>query len=582
MKKFLLGLLAGLLLAGLAGFILIFAAMRLGERRPAIPSDATLVLRMEGDLPERPPMEIPLPWFESQTPMTLFEVRDLLRKAAVDARVKAVVFQPRGVAAGWGKLEEIRTALLDFKKSGKPLVAHLSWPRQREYYLASAADRISLSREDLLDLKGLRAELMFFRKTLDKAGVEFEVEHAGRYKDAADSFTRTSATPETLEVVNAILDGVFGRMLEAIATSRKMTVDNVRALIDEGPFVARVAKEKGLVDDLLFEDQVYDEVKKRLGQSEIHKLSHRDYNRVSAAALGVEGGTRIAVIVGEGVISRGGGGDDFEDEGIRSASFIRLLRDAGADAGIRGVVLRVNSPGGDGVASDEILREVILLSKKKPLVVSMSDLAASGGYFISMSGDPVVAYPNTLTGSIGVIYGKVNIAGLYDKLGITKEILTRGRHAAIDSESVPLDEAGRRKLREAIDAMYGSFIDRVAEGRKKKPADIRPLAEGRVWLGSQAKANGLVDEIGGLDRAIELLRQKAKIPAADKVRLVLYPRKKSVFEQFFGSAERLAARSNSDAAITQVARLLGIDPSELRLWLPGGFLRVMPYRISIQ
>ena len=582
MKKFLLGLLAGLLLAGLAGFILVFAMMRIGERRPTIPSDATLVLRLEGEVPERPPMEIPLPWFQSQTPLTLFEVRDVLRKAAADTRVKAVLFEPRGVSAGWGKLEEIRAALLAFKKSGKPLVAHLTWPRQREYYLASAADRIFMSREDLLDLKGLRAELMFFRKTLDKAGLELEIEHAGRYKDAADSFTRTSATPETREVVNAILDGVFGRFLEAIASSRKMTVEQVRALIDEGPFIARAAKDKGLVDDLLFEDQVYGELKKKLGQNEIHKLSHRDYNRVSGAALGIEGGTRIAVIVGEGAITRGGGGDDFEEEGIESGPFIRLLRDAGSDASIRGVVLRVNSPGGDAVASDEILREVILLSKKKPMVVSMSDLAASGGYFISMSGDPVIAYPNTLTGSIGVIYGKVNVAGLYDKLGINTEIFMRGRHAAIDSASVPLDEEGRRKLREAIHAIYAGFIDRVAEGRKMKPGDVLPLAEGRVWLGSQAKANGLVDEMGGVDRAVELLRLKAKIPAAEKVRLVMYPRKKNLLEQFFGSAEKLTARSSSGTAAAHVARLLGIDSSELRVWLPGGLLRMMPYRIQIQ
>src|SRR5688500_1636560 len=246
MKKFLLGLPAGLLLAGVAGFILVFAMMRIGERRPTIPSAATLILRVEGEVPERPPLEMPLPWFQSQTPLTLFEVRDILRKAAADTRVKAVLFEPRGVSAGWGKLEEIRAALLAFKKSGKPLVAHLTWPRQREYYLASAADRIFMSREDLLDLKGLRAGLMFFRKTLDKAGLELEIEHAGRYKDAADSFTRTPATPETRDVVNAILDGVFGRFLEAIASSRKMTVEQVRALIDEGPFIARAAKEKGL------------------------------------------------------------------------------------------------------------------------------------------------------------------------------------------------------------------------------------------------------------------------------------------------------------------------------------------------
>jgi protease-4 len=577
MKKFLLGLLAGLLLAGLAGFIVVFALMRAGERRPNIPSDGTLVLRLEGDVPERPPMEIPLPFFESQTPLTLFEVRDLLRKAAADSRIKAVVFEPRSVAAGWGKLHEIRHSLVEYKKSGKPLIANLSWPRSREYYLATAADRIYMSREDLLDLKGLRAELLFFRKTLDKVGVEFEIEHAGRYKDAADSFTRTAPTPETLEVMNAILDGIYGNMLDSIAASRKMTRDQVKALLDEGPFIARDAKAKGLVDDLLFDDQVYDELKGKLKQSEIKKVGARDYNRVSATGLGLDGNTRIAVVVGEGAITRGGGGDGLEDEGIRSASFIRLLRSVRDDNSIRAVIVRVNSPGGDGVASDEILREVRLLSKKKPTVISMSDLAASGGYFISMTGDPIVAYPNTLTGSIGVIYGKANLAGLYEKLGITYEVMMRGKNADIDSEIVRLDEDGRKKLREALESMYTAFIERVAEGRNKKPDAIRPLAEGRVWLGSQAKANGLIDENGGLDKAIELVRGKAKIAASEKIRLVMYPRKKTVFEQLFGGDA-----SRIESPLARVARTLNLPLSELRLWVPGGYMRLMPYTIRIQ
>jgi protease-4 len=212
----------------------------------------------------------------------------------------------------------------------------------------------------------------------------------------------------------------------------------------------------------------------------------------------------------------------------------------------------------------------------------MSDLAASGGYFISMTGDPIVAYPNTLTGSIGVIYGKVNIAGLYEKIGVTKEILTRGRYAAIDSESVPLDEAGRKKLREAISAMYDAFIDRVAEGRKRKPEDIRPLAEGRVWLGAQAKSNGLIDHLGGLDRAIELVKEKAKIPATDKIRLVIYPRKKTLFEQLFGAGDQSLLEARQRSAIREVSRLLGMDYEQLRVWMPGGFLQIAPYTLRIQ
>jgi protease-4 len=219
------------------------------------------------------------------------------------------------------------------------------------------------------------------------------------------------------------------------------------------------------------------------------------------------------------------------------------------------------------------------------MVISMSDLAASGGYFISMSGDPVIASPNTITGSIGVIFGKLNLTGMYSKLGMNKEILTRGRYADIDSAAVPLDEEGRRKLREGVESVYQSFLARVAEGRKKKVAEIAPLAEGRVWLGSHAKHHGLVDEMGGLDRAVEKIRERAKIAADQPVRLIAYPGKKTVFEQLFGHAPEVLAGVRSEgrreAALSEVARMLGIEPGNLRLWLPGGYLKIAPYTIRV-
>jgi protease-4 len=209
MKKFLLGLLCGFLLAGLAVVIVAFAMIRLGDTTPKVPANATLVLRLQGELPERNPGYSD-PVVSGRAPATVLEVRDVLHRAAADSRIKAVLFEPRGVGAGWAKAEEVRQALLHFKKSGKPLVAFLRTAHAREYYMATAADRIYMAREDLLDVKGLRAELTYFRGTLDKVGVQFEVEHAGRYKDAADAFTRTSPTPETLEATNALLDGIYG------------------------------------------------------------------------------------------------------------------------------------------------------------------------------------------------------------------------------------------------------------------------------------------------------------------------------------------------------------------------------------
>ena len=245
-----------------------------------------------------------------------------------------------------------------------------------------------------------------------------------------------------------------------------------------------------------------------------------------------------------------------------------------SDGTIRGVILRVDSPGGDGIASDEILREVRELRKKKPVVISMSDLAASGGYYIAMTGDPIVAYPGTYTGSIGVIFGKVNLAGLYKKLGIQTEILKRGRFADIDSGSHALTAEGRQKLRESLDVFYDGFLKRVSEGRHMDKAAVHELAQGRVWLGSQAKANHLVDELGGLDRAIELLKAKAGIDKDTRVKVLAYPVKRSFWQEFLGR------RSDGADPLAQDLRSrigAGVAP-----WLEGGVLRVMPYRLEIR
>ncbi|MBM3814103.1 MAG: signal peptide peptidase SppA [Acidimicrobiia bacterium] len=582
MKKFLIGLVAGFLLAGLACLITVFAMLRFSERQPSIPGQATLILGLEGQVPEIAPVEMPFPFLRSRTPLTVYETWDLLRKAAADSRIKALVFQPRGVGAGWAKLDQIRSSLLAFKKSGKPVYAFLRNPGMREYYLATAADRIFLTREDLMDVKGLRAEVTHYRRGLDKIGVQMEVEYAGKYKDASDAFVRTSMTPETREVLNAVLDQLYTHLVEVIASSRKRTPEQVRAALDQGPFLAHEAKRLGLVDELLFENQVLDEMKKRLGQGELKKVSHRDYAKIPAISLGLEGRTRIALVTGEGPITRGDGDSLGGDEGIRSAAFSRLLREAGEDSEIKGVIVRVNSPGGDAIASDEILHEMRRLSERKPTVISMSDLAASGGYFISVSGDPILAHANTFTGSIGVVYGKLNLSNLYEKLGFNTEILKRGKNADIDTASAPLSDTGRKKLREGVDFVYRSFVDRVAEGRRKKASEIEPLAQGRLWTGAQAHRHGLVDEIGGLDEALETLRKKAMIGSEEKLRIVRYPRKRSFLELLFSESEvslREAGLRWKMRAISEKLHLPTAGISQIPL---EGMLRIAPYTLRVE
>jgi protease-4 len=284
-------------------------------------------------------------------------------------------------------------------------------------------------------------------------------------------------------------------------------------------------------------------------------------------------GKRIALVTQEGDITRGGSGDEITDTGITASSSVKLLREVEDDSSIQGVILRIDSPGGDGIASDDILHEVKRLSQKKPTVISMSDLAASGGYFIAMTGDPVIAYPNTLTGSIGVFFGRVNLKGLYDKLGITKESLSRGKFANIDSENGPLTDEERAKLRHEIEVFYKGFVQRVADGRKRKYDDVEPLAQGRVWLGSQAKQNGLVDEIGGLDRALELVKQRAKIGASDKVTVVTYPPRRSVYDLLF--------KGSGDSEVeSKIRSLVGHMP--IRALTQGGIMRLMPFTIEVK
>jgi protease-4 len=573
MKRFALGFVIGLLFAGLVLLIIGAAAMRFGTDRPPVVADgSTLVLHLEGDLPEQPQVTLPIPFLEDQQPMTVVETWHLLRKAAADSRIKALVLEPRTLNVGWAKLEELRGSILAFKKTGKPVYAYLRGAGTKEYYVATAADKVFMAPEEELDVKGLRAELMFVKGTLDKLGVGLEFEHVGKYKDAPDMYTRTTPTPETLEVENQILDQYFGDIVAVIAEGRKKKPEDVKTLIDDGPFVGTSALVGGLVDELLFEDEMYAKLKEAAKLDSIKKIGERDYAKVEVA--GVDGKTKIAFIVGQGEITRGGTNDSMGNDGITASGLVKLMRQVKDDASIKGVILRIDSPGGDGIASDDILHEAKLLSAKKPMVISMSDLAASGGYFIAMTGDPVIAYPNTLTGSIGVFFGKVNLKGLFDKIGIATQTLKRGRFSDIDSNTAPLNDEQRAKLRREIETFYKGFVERVAAGRKRPYDKMEPLAQGRVWLGEQAKQNGLVDELGGLDRAIEMVRDKAKISSSEKIVLVTYPPKRTVWDVLFKSTDETSQMES------RLRPVIGKLP--LRALAHGGILRLMPFTIEVK
>lgn len=582
MKKFLVGLLVGIVLSVFTGIVVAVAFARLSEREPSVADNSVLRLTVSGPVDEMSGLALPIPG-QPPSGLTTLEIWSSLRKAAVDSRIKAVIFEPVMPGLGWATAQEIRGSIEKFRKdSGKPVYAIVRMPRMVDYYMASAADKVYASPEDMLLMQGMRLEMMYLKNTLDKIGVTVEVEHAGKYKDAGDQFTETSMRPETREVLTTVLDDLYNDFLTKTGASRKKSRDEMAAIIDQGPFTAGAAMNAGLLDGLKYEEQIKNEIKDELKLSEYKETSVKNYRDVSPSSLGLSGDTSVAILTTQGAIIRGKSDAFSRSSMMASDSLIADLRSLGKNDSIKGVILRVDSPGGDAIASDEILHEVRALSKKKPLIISMSDAAASGGYYISMTGDPIVAYPSTLTGSIGVIFTKPVLKGLYDKVGITKDSLSRGRNSAFLSDYVPLDENGRQKLNALVDDTYKAFLTRVSEGRKKSVEEITPLAQGRVWLGSQAKERGLVDELGGFDVALATLKKKANIPESDKLKIYVYPGKVSFFEMLTS----LESSSMGGAGMEKLLQGTPLEPLAasplLKALETPGVKALMPFSIDIQ
>jgi len=577
MKKFLLGIVAGIVIAGVALVVLFFAAVRWSAQAPSVPASGILAVHLTGDVPEGLADVPPIPALARQAPLAMVEWWKLLRAAGRDGRVKGLLLRPRQLSAGWGKMQELRTGIEAFKRSGKPVYAWLETPGLREYYLASAADRIYLAPEDYLDVKGLRLEAMYFKGTLDKLGIQFEVEHMGKYKDAGDMFTRKDMSPETKESLNALLDGIWDNVTSTIGPARRMKPEQFRALVDEAPLLAPAAVKAGLVDELSYLPAVQQALTKKAGLAAWVSISPQ---LLLSDTQPPRKSQRIAYLVAEGDILRSAPDNPWGREiGITPAPVTRLVKSIADDATIKGVIVRVESPGGDAIASDEILESLKDLARKKPVVVSMSDVAASGGYYIAMTGDPVVAYPTTITGSIGVIYGKANVKGLYDKLGFSTETLTRGKFADLDSATKPMSPEARKKLQESLQSIYSAFLKHVAEGRKSKVEAIEPLAQGRVWIGADAYKNHLVDELGGIDRAVEVLQHKGALAAGVEAKLIVYPGRKSFWEMLLGMSDNAASATQTpeEWLLVHAGAESGVLP-----YLEGGMLRVMPFRVQIR
>ena len=517
------------------GVLIVFATL---GSEPQVASNSTLILRVGGNLDEMEPGGVLAPFME--TAPTVRGVVEALKKAKTDKRISSVILRPTGAAALWGKVQEVRDAIADFRRSGKPIIAYLEYGGEQEFYLATACDKVFLMPTASLDLTGMANYELFLRGTLDKIGAYPDALHIGEYKTASNTFTEHTFTPAHREMAESLNNDMYEQLVRGIADGRRKSESDVKALIDHGPFLPEDAVRAGLIDDLAYEDELDDKVKLSAGKARFIEMN--DYRQVSASSLGLNRGPRIAVIYASGIIASGK--STYESPGgavVGSDTIVEYLRKARADESVKAIVLRVDSPGGSAIASDIIWREVLLTKNQKPLIASMSDVAASGGYYISMPAHAIVAEPSTLTGSIGVVLTKFVIDGTLKKLGMNLEGVSQGKYADMYSPKRPFTPEERARMAENMQATYDTFVEKAAQGRNTTPEKIDAIGQGRVWTGRQAKEIGLVDELGGLERAVALAKQRAKIAQDTEVELVIYPPKKSFYELVrdpFGSADR--------------------------------------------
>src|SRR5215831_4906896 len=541
---------------------LVMSALR--GNLPSIQDNSVLALRISGPMPDYVPDDPLRRVFGGQT-QSLGSLLAQFRKAKVDKRITAVLLDIDISEAGWAKSEEIRSAIQDFRTSGKPVYAYMEKGLNKDYYIASACDKIFVPPPGELFTIGLAADVMFFRGSLDKLGVYPDVYQIGKYKSAGDTFTQKQMTDAHREYINSMVDDLYGRYVEGIAASRKKSVDDVKTLIDNAPYSAAQAKENGLIDGALYRDDVEKELKKRLGYGEndqLHIARGGDYKQITQESLGLNKGEKIAVVYAAGDIvsgksSFGGNGE----ETIGSDSLVKVLNEAREDKGIKAIVLRIDSPGGSGLASDIIWRAIEAAKAKKPVVVSMSDVAASGGYYIACNANKIVAEPSTITGSIGVVGGKPVVKGFYDWIGVSNEYVMRGKNAGMFRETEKFNDAERAKFEEFLRNTYEDFITKVGKGRSKDKTYIDSIGQGRVWTGAQGKDKGLVDEYGGLDKAIEIAKELANISGDKSIQRVIMPQPPSFLEQL------ITANDDDDAAelrAKQQASLLSALPEDLR------------------
>jgi len=516
-------------------------ARRAGAPR-LLAHDRVLMLRLGGELPDYRPAA-PLPWLEPAPGGHLAGVWRALVAARRDPAVRAVAVRLDDLGTGLAKAQELRRQLALTAEAGKTVACHLDTAGEGsngtlEYYVASACSSISLAPVGEVNLLGLYADPLFLRGTLDKLKLDAEFIAAGRYKSLGETFTETAHSPAAREALEAVLDGYWRQLVGDLAAARHLTPEQMRALFDRAPLSAQEALRARLVDHLEYADELRDRLDAELGAPAWVELA--DYLR--DAAREPAGPRAVAVVFAQGTIVRGDGGVEAwtSEMLIGSEGLGDLLDELADDDDIAAVVLRVDSGGGSAVASDLLHRSVTLLARAKPVVVSMSDLAASGGYYLAAGAQRILAEPATLTGSIGVVSGKL-ATGRFERelLGATRDPLARGARAGLYSSAQPYGAEERDVLETRIGEIYDRFVGVVSSGRDLPRAAVERVAQGRVWIGEDALANGLVDGLGGLDAAVAAAREFAGL-AGDDGPVRLYPRARGFWEWLAESGSLVA------------------------------------------
>jgi len=583
--KFTFASMLGFLLASLLVFIIflgiVVSAVSFGNKESVVVPDKTiLMLTLDQPISDRS-SDNPFAHMNFSHPdagklIGLNEIISNLKKAAQDPKIKGIYLELTNIPSGQATIEEIRNALLEFKKSGKFIVSYSEAFTQKSYYLASVSDKIYLNPAGAMDFKGMVGQVMFFKGLLDKIDVEAQVIRHGKYKSAIEPFTLDKMSDANKEQTLTFISGMWNHVLEGISASRKITVDDLNAMANEYKIrTPQDAVNLKMVDKLMYKDEVLDELKARVDIKETKELKLMKLGKYAKApdAEKKSHGEKIAVIYATGSIASGEG----DDESIGSETISKAIRKARLDKNVKAVVLRVNSPGGSALASDVIWREMLLTRQAKPVVVSMGNVAASGGYYISCAANKIFAYPNTITGSIGVFGIIPNMKEMFNKnLGITFDEVKTNPYADYIPVTRPMNDAEKKIITSEIETIYSTFLNHVSEGRKLTVAQVDSIGQGRVWSGTDAKRLGLVDEFGGLDDAIKEAASLAKLKEYSTMDL---PEQKDTFEQlieaFTGDNSSIMLKKEMGAAYPYYEYLSRMSHMQ-------GIQALMPYEFDIR